>query len=412
MAHYISDVILPSSSPYLNAAASLNYTLGPYNMQMSFTVRTEVRDGIDMMLVLIKQCRLHYIFATEEDMKMYFASNEIKLSLAIQPVKKSTSMNKAKDGIELSKMQPSPSEGKSIGRQKGSVDQGKTQNFVEIPMPVKFNQLVFRDETAPVHRKFHMTHSEKGCWGAEKIDIMVPIDPSVMGQFAKLRLSVAVVSDSEYHERLVDCRLMVEGTGIFWPEGSYFDDRPLPDSWLEMLTPIGDSAQAHKQPVFSDDVEKLRSSVSELTTKIAFAKQKAMKLNSGRPSSAPVGRKSRSTSIDEPYHKKERDERFNIPTALRVVENIDDALKQYKKSPKKIPPKMSPSLKSLTQLREEQNSKVSTQLADKASVRSLKMSTESLDTSAEVFMLHMFCFSLLLFTFGAVKFNYYSQKSA
>jgi hypothetical protein len=383
MAHYISDAIIPQSSSYNNAAASLNYTLGPYNMKLPFTLQSQVRDGVDTMLVLIKQCRLHYIFATEEDMKTYFATNEVCLTLAIQPVKKSASSNNTKGVLGTSSLS-----NKAIGKFKGSVSQplspGFTSNVVEFPMPVKFNDLVFRDESVPVHRKFHLTHSEKGCWGAEKIDIMVPIDQSVMGQYAKLRLSVAVVSDNEYNERLVDCKLMREGSGMFWPDSAYFDDRPLPDSWLEMLTPMGDYARMYKQPIFSDEVEKLRSSVSELTAKIAFAKQKASKSNASRPSSAPVIRKPRSVSNDDPYHTKERTDMFNIPTALQVVDSIDDALKQYKSSPKKPLPKTPPSLKSLTQQREGQQLKASSHHSDKTPGNSLKLPTQSFDISAEV----------------------------
>ena len=57
-----------------------------------------------------------------------------------------------------------------------------------------------------------------------------------LGPNALLRLSVAVVSDDEFHQRLVDTKFSKEGAGVFWPEPWYHDDQPLPASWIDMLS--------------------------------------------------------------------------------------------------------------------------------------------------------------------------------
>jgi hypothetical protein len=262
------------------------------------------------MLILIKQCRLHYICASEEDIKKYFATKDIEINLTIQPIKKTGTMYSANGKGDFVGPPVKPIYG-NIDRKKRtsilvpSIDtttaplssslpfEGKKfSNPVEFSMSVKFNQLVFRDETIPVHRKFDITHSEKGCWGAEKIDLNVAINSSVLGQFAKLRLSVAVVSDSEFHERLVDCKLMRDSYDVFWPDSTYFDDRPLPGSWIDMLTPIGSVSHSQRDVIFSDTVDKLRASVSNLTAAISAASNNP-KSGRHRPSSAPAVRKQR-----------------------------------------------------------------------------------------------------------------------
>ena len=105
---------------------------------------------------------------------------------------------------------------------------------------------------------FNVNDSEKGIWGSDKVDILLPIKVSILhihasimfanssdmpspptfmhtlppnacmkifGPHAQLRLSVAVVSDDEFHSQLLVTRFLKEGRGVFWPEHGYHDDQ-------------------------------------------------------------------------------------------------------------------------------------------------------------------------------------------
>ena len=242
MAHYISDIKLPRSHDLYGAEGCISYTLGHRRSNLMFRVVSDNTVSEMHSVCIVKQCRLHYMCGSVDDVRELFGSKDIDLKISFTKRKKRNENDDDDDGIGGRYLRHTRMLHEILNNRRD--DKGKVENSGshEVALrKIRLDRLKFRDMNALEDHTydgyFDINDSEKGVWGSDKVDILLPVKP--LGPNASLKLSVAVVSDDEFHQRLVDTKFWKEGNGVYWPEPWYHDDQPLPVSWINMLSPGG-----------------------------------------------------------------------------------------------------------------------------------------------------------------------------
>ena len=237
MAHYISDVKLPRSHELYGAQGCISYTLGRRKSNLMFKIVPDSTLSDRHSVCLVRQCRIHYMCGSVDDVRELFESKDIQMKLTFTKKRKRSQKNED-DGIGGRYLRHLQMLRKRQNKDDNSNDVEQS-GFHEVALrSIRLDKLKFRDfnalEDHTYDGYFNINDSEKGVWGSDKVDLMLPVKP--LGPNALLRISVAVVSDDEFHQRLVDTKFFKEGAGVFWPEPWYHDDQALPTSWINMLS--------------------------------------------------------------------------------------------------------------------------------------------------------------------------------
>ena len=237
MAHYISDIKLPRSHELYGAEGCISYTLGRRKSNLIFRVVPDNSLSERHSVCWVRQCRIHYMCGSVEDVRELFESKDIQMKLMFTKGNKLNKDNED-DGIGGRYLRHLQMLRERLDKDSNSKE-AQQGGLHEIALrSIRLDKLKFRDMNALEDHTydgyFNVDDSEKGVWGSDKVDLLLPVKQ--LGPNALLKLSVAVVSDDEFHQRLLDTKFSKEGAGVFWPEPWYHDDQPLPASWINMLS--------------------------------------------------------------------------------------------------------------------------------------------------------------------------------
>lgn len=188
------------SSPYCQ-------TTGNNSVSLPYKNRLESED-FEQKLIWIKQCRLHYMFATKRNAHELFRDKEIEFHLFVT----------RREDVYAQQHLPRSSSTGALG-QKHSSPAGLQW---ESTFKVSLHQLKW----------LHCANADQGL--LEKVDMFVPITTNSMGSMV-LKLSVALEFTAFVPIQAASCHYLRE-KGVFWPPSSYQDGTPLPSNWLALMT--------------------------------------------------------------------------------------------------------------------------------------------------------------------------------
>ena len=81
MAHYISDVKLPRSHELYGAQGCISYTLGRRKSNLMFKIVPDSTLSDRHSVCLVRQCRIHYMCGSVDDVRELFESKDIQMKL-------------------------------------------------------------------------------------------------------------------------------------------------------------------------------------------------------------------------------------------------------------------------------------------------------------------------------------------
>ena len=188
----------------------LIFLLGNYSVTMPFKNILE-EDNFEEKLIWVKQCRLHYLFATKRNAHELFENKEIEFNLFITRKEHmfTQGSNKLRKSATTSSLLKPPHRGSAGLQWEGS-------------FKVSFHQLKWL--TCP--------DADNGL--LEKVDLLVPITTNTMGTMV-LKLSLALEFNSFVPFKATDYNFLKENS-VFWPPTVYNDGCPLPSAWLALMT--------------------------------------------------------------------------------------------------------------------------------------------------------------------------------
>ena len=99
MAHYISDVRLPGSHELYGAIGCISYTLGHKKSNLKFKVVPDNTLSDRHSVCLVRQCRIHYMCGSVDDVRELFGSKDVEMKLSFTKSNKKESRNNEDDGI-------------------------------------------------------------------------------------------------------------------------------------------------------------------------------------------------------------------------------------------------------------------------------------------------------------------------
>ena len=315
MAHYISDVRLPGSHELYGAIGCISYTLGHKKSNLKFKVVPDNTLSDRHSVCLVRQCRIHYMCGSVDDVRELFGSKDVEMKLSFTKSNKKESRNNEDDGIGGRYLRHSQLLHDRLNKDVSGDETEKSKCNDLTLRTIRLDKLKFRDMNALEDHTydgyFNIDDSEKGIWGSDKVDLLLPVKS--LGPNASLRLSVAVVSDDEFHQRLLDTQFAKEGEGVFWPEPWYHDDQALPESWLNMLTTtVGDASSTDNATTADMHMSSSASLASpSKQTGISHLRSKEVMMLRDSISNRLLGKGNSDTSEEDPklteMEKKEQD---------------------------------------------------------------------------------------------------------
>jgi hypothetical protein len=186
---------------YYNTTGTVScfsYALGQSVNHCPFVNEPQSGDHLDM--VQIKQCRVHYLCGTIEDVRDWCRTKSIDLTLFQEPPDDAFLGEEAFTGTDTAARAP--------------VEAGAVSISLESLRPGSF-----------------------ACTeGSEKIDSVCSVELETYGnQTASLRASIAIARDEVLPWQLAEVTSFLRDGDVFFPPQSYHDCTPLPIPWLYML---------------------------------------------------------------------------------------------------------------------------------------------------------------------------------